>query len=281
MLGNLVCPISFVRIDRNVVRTNGLITTLLLVAYVLTGSPFIIVPVALDYVFRAMMTGPTSPMTHLARWVARSLRVPPRTTDKAPKVFAARIGLCFSMGGAITHFVAPSVAPYLAGTLAFFAMLESVFDFCFGCVVYSHVALPLYRAREAVLSISRFRDLEEPMLAAVAERFQTVDLPEGSTIVKEGEIGTEMFVLRSGEVEVFHEGPDGGKLVTRYKKGEHFGEMALLSGHRRVASVRAVTAVTAFKLLKSDVDELFSKYEGMRAILEKTAAERLEQEAKA
>ncbi len=88
-------------------------------------------------------------------------------------------------------------------------------------------------------------------------------------------------MIQTGEVEVFHDGPDGGKVVTRYKKGEHFGEMALLSGHRRVASVRAVTAVTAFKLRKSDVDELFSKYEGMRAMLEKTAAERLEQETKA
>ncbi len=53
-------------------------------------------------------------------------------------------------------------------------------------------SLPLYRAREAVRSISLFRDLEEPMLAAVAETFQTVAVPDGSPIVKEGEVGTEM-----------------------------------------------------------------------------------------
>jgi hypothetical protein len=37
-----------VSIDRNVVRTNGLITTLCLVAYVITGSPLLIVPIAVD-----------------------------------------------------------------------------------------------------------------------------------------------------------------------------------------------------------------------------------------
>lgn len=281
MFDNLVCPISFIKIDRNVVRANGLITTLLLVAYVYTRSPFIIVPIGLDYVLRAMMNGPTSPMTHLARLVAKALRIPPRTMDKAPKVFASRIGVCFAMGAAITHFAAPSVAPFLAGTLAVFTMLESVFDLCVGCVVYSYLALPLYRAREAVLSISLFRDLDEPMLAAVAESFQTVELPEGSPIVKEGETGHEMFVIRTGEVEVFHDTPEGVKVVARYKKGEHFGEMALLTGERRVASVRAVTAVTAFKLLRTDLEGLFAKHQRMKEILERTAADRLAKEAKA
>lgn len=146
---HLICPISNLRIDRNVVRTNGFITTLCLIAYVLTRSPFVIVPIGLDYVLRAMMTGPTSPMTYLARGVARGLRLPSRAMDKAPKVFASRIGVGFALGAAITHVASPAVAPWLAGTLAVFTMLESVFDFCFGCVVYTYVALPLFRVRDA------------------------------------------------------------------------------------------------------------------------------------
>lgn len=150
MLDDLVCPISNVQIDRNVVRTNGLITTGLLVAYAYTRTPWIIVPVGLDYVLRATMSGPTSPMTHVARLVARALGLPPRTMDKAAKVFASRIGVCFAVGAAVAHFLAPAVAPWLAGALAVFTTLESVFDLCVGCVVYTYVALPLRRAREGL-----------------------------------------------------------------------------------------------------------------------------------
>ena len=154
MMRNLVCPVSNVRIDRNVVRTNGLITTLALVGYVLTRSPFIIMPIGLDYLLRASMAAPTSPMTHLARVVARLIRLPYRAMDQAPKVLASRIGVCFAMGAAITHVVAPTVAPWLAATLAVFTTLESVFDLCVGCVVYTYVARPLFRARDAIASVT-------------------------------------------------------------------------------------------------------------------------------
>jgi hypothetical protein len=152
VMWNVVCPISHVVIDRNVVRVNGFVTTLCLVAYVLTGSPFLIVPLALDYALRASMVAPTSPMTHLARGLARLLRLPYRAMDKAPKVFASRIGVCFALGAAVTHFVAPGVAPWLAAILAGFTTLESVFDLCVGCVVYTYIALPFRRARDAAFA---------------------------------------------------------------------------------------------------------------------------------
>lgn len=280
MLDNLVCPVSNVRIDRNIVRVNGLLSAALLATYVLTGWPWIIVPLGLDYAFRARLHGPTSPMTRLATAAARLLHLPYRAADKAPKVFASRIGVCFAMGAAIAHFVAPQVARWLAGTLAVFATLESVFDFCFGCVVYSYVALPLYRARQAVTSIALFRNLEDQVLAAVADGFQIASFPASTRIVTEGEPGSEMFVIREGEVEVYHEAPDGKiTVVTTYGRGKHFGEMALLSGNPRAASVRAKTPVVALRLTRSDLDGVLAKQQGMREILERTAAERLAAEA--
>lgn len=151
MFRELVCPISNIRIDRNVVRTNGFVTTLCLVAYVVTGSPFIIIPLAADYVLRASMTAPTSPMTHLARAIARLARLPYRAMDKAPKVFASRIGLCFALAASITFFAAPEASPWIAGAFAVFTALESLADLCVGCVVYTYVALPLFRVRDAAL----------------------------------------------------------------------------------------------------------------------------------
>jgi hypothetical protein len=150
MLNNLICPVSNVRINRNVVRVNGLITTLALVTYAFTGWAFVIIPVGLDYIIRAMMDAPMSPMARFATAVTSALGIPYRAMDKAPKVFASRIGVCFAMGAAVCHFVAPAAAPWLAGTLAVFTTLESVFDLCVGCVVYTYIALPLFRARDAV-----------------------------------------------------------------------------------------------------------------------------------
>lgn len=280
MLDNIVCPISHVRIGRNVVRINGLVTTGLLVAYVFTRWPWIIVPVGLDYVLRARMSGPTSPMTHLARWLARVLRIPYRAMDKAPKVFASRIGVCFALGGAIAHFVMPGVAPWLAGTLAVFTALESLADLCVGCVVYTYLALPLNRARDAVMSIPLFAGLEEPMLASVAEEFQPVESSQDERILAEGSPGAEMYVIRSGEVEVYHEDDAGRRtVVVTYGPRTHFGEMALLTGNARNASVRALTPVSLLRLLKSDLDGLFQRYPEMRRLLEGAAAERMAREA--
>lgn len=276
MFDDLVCPISNIRIDRNVVRVNGLITTLLLVAYVVTRSPWIAVPVGLDYALRARMSGPTSPMAHFATFVARTLGVPYRAMDKAPKVFASRIGVCFALGAAITHFVAPAVAPWLAGTLAVFTALESVFDLCVGCVVYTYIALPLYRARDAVKAIPLFAELEEPMLLGVVNQFVHERHPADTRLATAGEEGDRMYFVRAGEVEVFREDAGGGRTVLGTQgRGTFFGELALLRRTPRTASVRAVGAVELLALHARDFDAVMQRHPGMRAILERTAAERV------
>ena len=151
---NLVCPVSPVRIDRNVVRTNGALTTAALGLYAVTGSALIIVPLALDYVMRASMNAPTSPMARLAKRIAAFLGLEHRAMDKAPKVFASRIGVMFAMAAAVAHFVAPEFAAPIALALALFTFMESALDFCVGCVVYTYIALPLARARLAVQNLA-------------------------------------------------------------------------------------------------------------------------------
>jgi hypothetical protein len=94
-------------------------------------------------------------MTRLARGVARLLRLPARPMDKASKVFASRIGVCFALGATVLHFLSPALAPWLAAALAVFTTLESVFDLCVGCVVYTYVALPLRRVRETAMEAAR------------------------------------------------------------------------------------------------------------------------------
>lgn len=67
----------------------------------------------------------------------------------------------------------------------------------------------------------------------------------GQEIVREGEVGRSMFVIRTGEVEVLKTPPGGGPAEpeARLGPGDQFGEIAVFQRIRRTATVRAVTRV--------------------------------------
>ena len=60
---------------------------------------------------------------------------------------------------------------------------------------------------------------------------------DGETIVREGEPGRSMFVVKSGRVKVVLE--ESRREIATLERGHYFGEMSLLTGDRRTASVIA------------------------------------------
>ncbi len=81
----------------------------------------------------------------------------------------------------------------------------------------------------------------------------------GDVIFREGEPGDRMYAVMAGEVEVFHEEPDGRTLiVATLGRGQYFGEMALLSNDPRVASTRAVGPVRVAVLGREDFETLYT-----------------------
>ncbi|HEX2025376.1 MAG TPA: cyclic nucleotide-binding domain-containing protein [Actinomycetota bacterium] len=77
----------------------------------------------------------------------------------------------------------------------------------------------------AALSKRHLRDLAR--VSGVTER------PEGATVVKEGASGSVFYVILDGAVKVVRK----GRTIARLRRGEFFGEMSLLDGQPRVASV--------------------------------------------
>ena len=74
----------------------------------------------------------------------------------------------------------------------------------------------------------------------IADALDTQKFPAGATIIREGDPGEAFFILESGEAEVFKSDVgDGVEAVKRYKKGDYFGELALLDDKPRAASVVA------------------------------------------
>ena len=88
--------------------------------------------------------------------------------------------------------------------------------------------------------IPLFSDLPHGAFVRLAERIVLHRVPAGATVLREGEAGTSFFVVASGSVRV-EKGTPGGPAapLATLAEGSFFGEMALLSGEPRAATVVA------------------------------------------
>ena len=93
-------------------------------------------------------------------------------------------------------------------------------------------------------SLPHFADLPGPALETLAGVLERVQALPGEVIVRQGEEGDRFYAIADGEVTVSVD----GKAVTSLRRGEGFGEVALLRNAPRNATVTAVGPVTLFAL---------------------------------
>ena len=91
--------------------------------------------------------------------------------------------------------------------------------------------------RAALAALPFFKGLDPVELDRILPRLHTVRVPAGDAVVNEGDPGDRYYLIREGEAEVSIRGQATGRLG----KGAGFGEIALLTGRPRTATVRAVT----------------------------------------
>ena len=90
--------------------------------------------------------------------------------------------------------------------------------------------------------VALFRSMDDAGLAVLAGRLREEVVPAGHTLVREGESGNRMFIIRDGTLIVSKAVSDRvEKVLVHMKHGEFFGEMSLFTRRRRSASVRALT----------------------------------------
>ncbi|HYK41644.1 MAG TPA: cyclic nucleotide-binding domain-containing protein [Thermoanaerobaculia bacterium] len=87
------------------------------------------------------------------------------------------------------------------------------------------------------------------------ERF-VVSHPMGDIIFSEGDIGTEMFIIQSGVVELFKSIAGETRVLATLEKGDFFGEMSVLEDVPRNASARAKTDVEVVKINGATFDTM-------------------------
>jgi hypothetical protein len=142
----LICPVSPERVDENRVRATALGVVLMMGAFFWTGMVIFPAFVALDFYIRAFTRLPYSPISWLANLFVKRMGTKALWIDKAPKIFAARIGLLLSIVSTAAALLGWSYTAYIAGsTLVLFAFLECGLNFCAGCWVYTYVVYPLVR----------------------------------------------------------------------------------------------------------------------------------------
>jgi Domain of unknown function (DUF4395) len=146
-LDNAICPISNVKVDSHISRLTVFLNASLLALYLVTGIPLFIGIVAIDYAIRAIGNPKYSPLKWIAATIINLAGRSPKMVDQAPKLFAARVGLLFAAMSVALMPMNTTASFIVGGILLVFTVLDSVFDFCVGCITYAYVVLPFYKWR--------------------------------------------------------------------------------------------------------------------------------------
>jgi len=143
---NLVCPISDQRVNEQVTRFNALFAIGIIVLAFVMNSAMLFVFLMADFFMRAFTEIKFSPLNYVSHYLSNALNLPVKLIDKAPKVFAARLGfLMTTLISGFFIFNLKLVSIVVAGMLIFFASLEFLFAICVGCMIYTYVILPFYK----------------------------------------------------------------------------------------------------------------------------------------
>ena len=127
--------------------------------------------------------------------------------------------------------------------------------------------------------IDLFSALSYEECQSIEGKLKTREFPPNHLVVKEGGPGDSMFFITSGDVEVRKKDPNTGIefLITELKAGSCFGEMSLLTGKPRGASVTTMQPTTCSVLENADFEELILHNPKVAVALSRVLAERLEE----
>lgn len=112
-------------------------------------------------------------------------------------------------------------------------------------------------SRDLLRQVPLFSSLNNDQLDKVAAIAATREVAAGELVFREGDPGTEMFVILEGRVRISKEVPGiGEEALAILEPGSYFGEMALIDDTPRSADARAHSPVTLRVLDKAALEEL-------------------------
>jgi CRP/FNR family transcriptional regulator, cyclic AMP receptor protein len=126
-----------------------------------------------------------------------------------------------------------------------------------------------------VVASPLFSDFSEAELRAVIRGLRLLTFEPGDIILSEGEPGDTVFVLATGAVKAFVRNPEGSlRLVREMGEGSFFGEISILSGAPRTATVTAAARCDVLELDRATLDEIAERHPGVWPVLVQFAEQR-------
>lgn len=127
-----------------------------------------------------------------------------------------------------------------------------------------------------------FTDFTRDELVAVIQGMNLRSFDEGDIVVTENEPGDSLFVITTGRVKVFTKNPKGRHVpLATLSDGDFFGEVSVLTGKPRTATITAATRTDVLELSKPTLDGIAAKHPHVREVLERFYRQRVDQTVEA
>jgi CRP-like cAMP-binding protein/CheY-like chemotaxis protein len=135
----------------------------------------------------------------------------------------------------------------------------------------------MFQISEVLKQVPFFRTLGKDGINFIVERLKFKPFDVDEVICKIGDPGDKMYIVISGMVKVvvYSSGSDEETVVANLKSGDYFGEMALLTGEPRSASVITTEPSEMFILNKNDFDLIVERFPSITLSMGKIMSQRL------
>jgi CRP-like cAMP-binding protein len=134
----------------------------------------------------------------------------------------------------------------------------------------------LQQEYELLRQVRFFAEIEPAKLKLLAFMSQRVGFDDGKNIVRQGDPGDAAYLIIEGEADVVLETPAGPITVATLGANDIVGEMAILSGAPRNATVRAKGRLTALKIAKEPFIRMVREFPSMAVSIMLELAHRLD-----
>ncbi|MBM2838696.1 MAG: cyclic nucleotide-binding domain protein [Deltaproteobacteria bacterium] len=141
------------------------------------------------------------------------------------------------------------------------------------------VLISFYKNRvvdKLMVTSQLFRSLGPKDRMQILQKLSYQTFEPGALIIQEGCTGDYLYLIKSGGADITTWRDDQEMLLATIGEGEFFGEISLVTGTPRTASVRARTAMETMKLSKADLDEVANRYPNVKKVIDDMIKKRVE-----
>jgi len=135
------------------------------------------------------------------------------------------------------------------------------------------------RAFRVLRQVALFSELTEAEFTVLSQRMSTVTIKAEDYIIHQGEDGDSMYIVVEGTLQVYINSPDGKELipVAKLVAPQYFGEMSLLIGDKRSATIVALSDVELYQITRDTMGVVFEAHPDLiEKISQKIAEQRMQ-----